>query len=179
MSLIPIQIVELGAICSALIEAGTALFPLKIVQIRILFKLSELGFDPESTDGLKVEDLAVHMAAERSSVSRQLSSMLKKGVVDIAPPKRRTSGYRLTPAGLQELEILKVAVSRVERMIRIGLLTKDGDLLGARLGKILEMIPREYTEDSLALIKLSEGKRTRSKLKSTNRRTWSGDLNRN
>jgi len=176
MSLIPVQIVELGAICSALIEAGTALSPLKIVQIRILFKLSELGFDTESTDGLKVEDLAVHMAAERSSVSRQLSSMLKKGYVDIAPPKLRTSGYLLTLAGMQELELLNVAISRVERVIRSGILTKDGDLLGARLGKILQMMPREYTENMLALTRLSEGKRIRSRLKSKNGRTWPDDL---
>jgi DNA-binding MarR family transcriptional regulator len=162
MSNIAMQLTDIGAICASLVQNGKGESKLKLVQIRILFKLNEFSLDPSAPDGMRVEDLARCLATERPSISRELAKLRVLGLVCIAPPKLRTSGYILTQLGRHELVQLDEATKRVDKLILTAIRDKDGDLLKSRLRKILQLMPLEYTDDRLKITLLRESKRSRA-----------------
>lgn len=158
----PLQLIELGARCSALIQEAQAGVKLKDVEIAILVKLHSVERAAHEESGMSVEILSELLGAERTQISRGLSKLTARGWVELADPTVRTSGYRLSNAGWAGSERVQSDIKMVAILLRKILLSKNIDFFSSKLEGILASMPRSYPVDKFEVERLRRVGRSRT-----------------
>ena len=164
---IPLQLIVAGELCETLLRQKLSRRAVSVLEARILFTLLEhSSIEPDQSlgRGMLVTELAAVLRMERTKISRELSTLKISGYVKLGGVGGRSDGYILDRRAFKLLDGLRTDLNFVDKAIRHALLQRDGDFLGSRLPKIVAHLPDTIPEAPEAWHRLTERKKSRSKL---------------